>query len=144
MQGITGLGHAAIRVADTERTLAFYVGKLGFDEMMRLDDDDGGLMLIYLRITDDQYLEIFPDAEGTHAPDPQANGLNHFCLTVDDLDAVVERLRSNGILPTIEPKTGLDGNRQAWIADPDGNRIELMQMNPEGMQARAIAEMRGH
>ena len=36
---------------------AFYTGKLGFAEMLRLDHEDGRLMLIYLRITDQQYLD---------------------------------------------------------------------------------------
>jgi multiple sugar transport system permease protein len=61
MKSITGIGHVAIRVKDIGRTLDFYVGKLGFSEMMRLDRD-GRLWLLYLRITDDQYLEIFPEA----------------------------------------------------------------------------------
>ena len=36
---------------------------------------------------------------------------------------------------------GADGNWQAWIEDPDGHRIELMQMMPEGLQANALARM---
>ena len=38
---------------------------------------------------------------------------------------------------------GLDRNRQCWIEDPDGNRIEFMQMSPESMQAEAIKRLRG-
>jgi lactoylglutathione lyase len=37
---------------------------------------------------------------------------------------------------------GADGNRQCWIADPDGNRIEFMQMSPSCMQLDAIARLR--
>ena len=45
----------------------------------------------------------------------------------------------------IRPKIkALDGNWQTWIADPDGHRIELMQMAPDGMQAQAIARRNGH
>ena len=36
---------------------------------------------------------------------------------------------------------GADGNWQAWIEDPDGHRIELMQMMPDSLQAKAIARM---
>jgi lactoylglutathione lyase len=42
---------------------------------------------------------------------------------------------------TTEPKLGLDGNRQAWFEDPDGNRIELMQMLPGNMQEAAIKRL---
>jgi catechol 2,3-dioxygenase-like lactoylglutathione lyase family enzyme len=67
MQGFTSLGHVAIRVRDVERTLDFYTGKLGFQEMLRLDREDGRLWLLYLRITDDQFLEVFPEAVGERA-----------------------------------------------------------------------------
>jgi lactoylglutathione lyase len=42
-----------------------------------------------------------------------------------------------------EPTRGLDGNFQYWIADPDGNRIELMQINPESPHATADATWAG-
>ena len=47
MRGITSIGHVAIRVEEFERSLAFYVGKLGFSEMFRLDRD--GPWIIYFR-----------------------------------------------------------------------------------------------
>ena len=43
MKGITGLGHVAIKVTDLDRSLDYYVNKLGFPEMLRLNKDDGGL-----------------------------------------------------------------------------------------------------
>lgn len=142
MQGITGIGHVAIRVADIDRSLAFYTGRLGFPEMLRLHRDDGSLWLVYLRITDEQYLELFPDAVGERAAPEDANGLNHLCLTVDDIEAVVARLAERGVPLSRPLKRGADGNRQAWVEDPDGNRIELMEMAPNGLQARAIGRLR--
>jgi lactoylglutathione lyase len=141
MQGITSLGHVAIRVSDVDRTLAFYSGKLGFEEMLRLHREDGRLWLLYLRITDEQYLEVFPDAVGERAPPQESNGLNHICLTVTDLDDVVRQLGARGV-PLSRPKLGPDGNRQAWIEDPDGNRIELMEMTADSLQAKAIERLR--
>ncbi|HET6469565.1 MAG TPA: VOC family protein [Geminicoccaceae bacterium] len=141
MRGITSIGHVAIKVADIDRTLDFYVGKLGFEEMLRLDRD-GRLWLLYLRITDDQYLEVFPEAEGDRAPPKEANGLNHVCLTVASIDDAVAQLDRLGIPLTSPRKLGADGNMQAWIEDPDGNRIELMEMAPDCLQAQAISRMR--
>ena len=142
MHGVTGLGHVAIRVSDVDRTLDFYTGKLGFQEMLRLHRDDGRLWLLYLRITDDQYLEVFPDAVGEQAPTQESNGLNHICLTVADLDDVVRQLGARGVPLSRPPKLGADGNRQAWIEDPDGNRIELMEMAAGSLQAKAIERLR--
>ena len=47
-----------------------------------------------------------------------------------------------GIKLTVEPKLGADNNYQCWIEDPDGNRIEFMQMGPNSMQAEAIRRLR--
>lgn len=143
MLTVSSIAHVAIRVKDIDRTLAFYIDKLGFSELIRLDRD-GRLWLVYLRITDDQYLEVFPEAEGETVPGPEALGYNHMCLAVPDIEQTVRELEAAGIA-LIRPKIkALDGNWQTWIADPDGHRIELMQMAPDGMQAQAIARRNGH
>lgn len=139
---IDSLGHVAIRVKDVERSLAFYCGKLGLHEMFRLNRDSGELWLVYVRITDDQYLEVFPDAVGDEAPGVEANGLNHICLTVQDIEASVRQLEEAGV-PLFRPlKLGADGNRQGWVKDPDGNRLELMEMAADSKQAQAIQRWR--
>jgi lactoylglutathione lyase len=157
MKGINGLGHVALKVKDVDKSITFYNGVLGFPEMLRLHHDDGSLFLIYLRITDTQYLELFPNAANDRAPGPDANGANHFCLTVERLEPVLDALIANGGTPYAWTKTGagmalqpvqkpvisngLDGNRQSWLEDPDGNRIELMEMAPDCLQHRAIRRL---
>jgi lactoylglutathione lyase len=131
------LAHVAIRVADVNRSLEFYA-KIGIAEMFRVHHDNGDLWLIYLRITDDQYLEMFPKAANVEAHEPMSNGLNHFCLEVADIEETLRELSELGIPLHIPLKTSVDCNIQAWIKDPDGNRIELMQMAPNSMQAEAI------
>jgi lactoylglutathione lyase len=101
---ITDLGHAAFRAHDLDRTLAFYA-QLGIRESFRLHHADGSLMLIYLHIAGDRFVEVFPGS------------------TIDR-----------------EPKQGLDGNWQAWISDPDGNAIELMQLEEDSPQRRVARE----
>jgi lactoylglutathione lyase len=141
VQAIVGIGHVAIRVRDVARTLDFYVGKLGFEEMFRLDRD-GRLWLMYVRITDAQFLEIFPEGEGERAAGKEAVGYNHLCLEVSDIDAALADLAAKGVPLSNPLKMALDGNRQAWIEDPDGHRIELMQLSPDCLQLRAIARLR--
>ncbi len=103
--------------------------------MMRLDRD-GRLWLLYLQITDTQFLEVFPEATGNRAPPREANGLNHLCLEVGSIDQVVAELEAAGVPLASPKKLGADGNMQAWIEDPDGNRIELMQMTPTPCRRR--------
>lgn len=122
---ITDLAHTAFAVHDIERTLAFYA-KLGIRESFRLHRTDGSLMLVYLHIAGDRFIEIFPDG-----PEPDAQRIQsfmHLCLRTDDLHSTVEHLRREGIAIEHEPQVGLDHNWQAWIRDPDGNAIELMQL----------------
>jgi len=142
MKGIAGFGHAAIKVKDLDASLAFYAGKLGLPEMLRLHNDDGSVWLVYLRITDDVYLEIFSGAENDRAPGWNANGVNHLCLMIDNLDTFCPQLEAAGIALTAKIKSGADGNRQAWIEDPDGNRIELMEMHPDCLQYRGLKRLR--
>lgn len=132
---ITDLGHTAFAVHDLERSLAFYA-QLGLREACRLHHADGSLMLVYLHVAGDRFVEIFP---GGPPPDPDRRGsFMHLCLLTDDLPATVEPLRAAGAVIEQEPALGLDHNWQAWIRDPDGNAIELMQLVEESPQ-RQIA-----
>ncbi len=122
---ITDIGHTAFAAHDLERSLAFYA-KLGIHEAFRLHREDGSLMLVYLHVAGDRFIEVFP---GGPPPDPERRGsFLHLCLLTDDMEATVEQLRSEGVTIEREPKVGLDHNTQAWIRDPDGNAIELMQL----------------
>jgi lactoylglutathione lyase len=142
MHGINGVGHVAIKVTDLDRSLDYYINKLGFAEMLRLNKDDGSVWLVYLRITDTQYLEVFPGAENDRAPGWNANGMNHMCLTVDDIDEVLAQVQAAGLTLLLPLKTAIDGNRQAWLEDPDGNRIELMEMATDSLQLRAVQRLK--
>jgi lactoylglutathione lyase len=140
--GISAIAHWALKVSDLDRSLKFYRDKLGFPEMMRLHRDNGETWLVYLRVTDTQFVELFPEGVGHQAPGRDATAINHICLQVENVDASADALRKLGIELTTEPRLGLDGNRQAWFEDPDGNRIELMEMLPGNMQELAIARMK--
>jgi catechol 2,3-dioxygenase-like lactoylglutathione lyase family enzyme len=138
-----GLGHVAIKVNDLDASLAFYE-KLGFPEILRLLDKAGKPWIVYLRITDTTLLELFPGGTGRPVAGPEATGVNHLSLAVHDLDATEAALAAAGVSLS-RPRTegrGLDGNRGMWIEDPDGNRIEIMEMAPDCIQARALARLR--
>jgi lactoylglutathione lyase len=136
---ITDLGHSAFAAYDIDETIGFYQ-MLGIEEAFRLHKDDGSLMLVYLHVAGDRFIEVFP---GGPLPDPdRTQSFMHICLLTDDLHAAVENLRENGASIDREPTVGLDGNWQAWTRDPDGNEIELMQLSegsPQWRTARSAA-----
>ena len=130
---ITDLGHPAFAAHDVEEILRFY-GMLGIEETFRLHHDDGSLMLVYLHVSGDRFIEVFP---GGPAPQPhREQSFRHVCLLTDDLRATLEHLRENGAPIDRGPLVGLDGNWQAWTHDPDGNEIELMQLSEQSPQWR--------
>lgn len=143
--GISQIAHWALKVHDLERSLAFYRDTLGFKEMLRLANADGPpethFSLVYLRVTDTQYVELFPDGQGNRVADEKTTCMTHICLQVENIARTASALAAADI-PLFRPaKKGLDGNNQCWILDPDGNRIEFMEMLPGNMQDAAIARL---
>jgi lactoylglutathione lyase len=89
-------------------------------------------------LNDTQFLELLPGAETDRAPGQGANGVNHLCFAIEDLDATAAKWKADGVELTSEVKSGVDRNKGAWIEDPDGNRIELMEMAPDCIQYDAV------
>jgi lactoylglutathione lyase len=140
-----GLGHIALKVRDLDASIAFY-NAIGFPEMLRLLDEKGSPWIVYHRINDNLYLELFPGGKDRTVPAESSNatGLFHLCLTVSDADAAEAKLNQVGIKLSRprNPKVGIDGNRGMWIEDPDLNRIEIMEMAPGCIQYKAEAALK--
>jgi catechol 2,3-dioxygenase-like lactoylglutathione lyase family enzyme len=135
---ITGIGHVAIRITDLRRTLDFYCGILGFREAFHLErEGEPSPWIVYLHVAPGQFVELFPGGEGTVPPRGRQAGHDHLCLLVDDMRATLRDLEARGLPIAGEPVQGMDHNWQYWLTDPDGNRIELMQIEPESPQANA-------
>ena len=137
---ITGIGHLAFRITDLEPALNFYCDTLGFREAFRLDRaGEPSPWIVYVQVAPGQFIELFPGAHDV-APQPgKGGGYNHVSLEVDDMDATLQQLRDRGLEITGAATQGLDGNWQYWITDPDGNRIELMQIVADSPHAAANA-----
>jgi lactoylglutathione lyase len=133
---ITGVGHTAYRTKDIDASLEFY-GKLGLTEAFRMHRPDGSLGIIYMLMNGGQFIELFPNGAESVQIGPQTIGYAHLCLEVDDMEKTVAEIEAKGIVLDRPIKQGGDGNYQAWIVDPDGNRIELMQIAPDSRQAKA-------
>lgn len=133
---ITGIGHIAFRVSNLEDSLKFYCGFLGFKEAFRLYNDKGELWIVYLKISKNNFIELFP-YQGEIEKGYEKKSYQHLCLLVDDINKTLEELASRGLSIDGKPNKGKDGNFQYWITDPDGNRIELMQIMPDSLQAKS-------
>ena len=130
---IIGLTHIAVRVSDLERSLDFYVNKLSLKEQFRINGEDGAPRLVYVKVADRQFIELFPGANGPYA-EPEGAGYVHICLQVDDIQKTYEELTGKGIVANGEPFIAIDNAWQFWTKDPDGNPIEFHQFIAESMQ----------
>lgn len=120
------IGHLAYKTANMEATLSFYRDALGFKHIFSINDDKNRPWIEYLMTPDGRFVELFyPDAEGV----PEiGRSYMHLCLEVDDCAAAVQELEQKGVAISSYVKQGSDGNYQAWINDPDGRSIEIMQL----------------
>lgn len=132
---ITGLAHACFTVSDLERSLEFYVDGLGLTPAFDFVNETGRRYGLYLHLGGRTFIELFQGNLGERA---DGQSYRHICLEVDDIEATVAEMRGRGI-EVSEIKLGGDRSYQAWITDPDGNRIELHHYTPESRQAPHLA-----
>ncbi len=128
---IRALAHVCFVVSDLQRSIDFYQGSLGLEPAFYFTNERGERTGVYLRVGGRSFIELFTGQAQSAAA--QAS-YRHFCLEVDDIEQAVAGLRQRGIDCT-DVKMGLDHSWQAWLSDPDGNRIELHQYTDASWQA---------
>ena len=127
---ITGVAHIAVYVHDVDKALGFYHDFLGYNESFRLNRAGGELHLVFVKINDRQFIEVFPEKEaGT-------DRLNHIALEVEDAEAMRAYLASRGVKVPAKVPVGRIGNANFNITDPDGHTVEIVQYLPDGWSMR--------
>ncbi len=112
----TGLDHVAINVPDVPAAIDFYTNVLGMT--LNGERPDFGFAGAWLDAGGQQVHLI-------ELPVPPSMG-QHFALLYEDLEAVVDELRTQGFEVT-DPKPSGPNRHQAFVNDPWGNAIELHQ-----------------
>jgi catechol 2,3-dioxygenase-like lactoylglutathione lyase family enzyme len=136
---IRQLAHLNFVTNDLSKVIDFYVNKLGTKVKFTLNNKDGEPFGYYFECGNSTFLEFFDQAMAAEVWGGKADKLTigtryrHFCLEVVGLDEFCKELKSKGVDVT-EISTGMDNSRQAWIADPDGNQIELMEYGHSSLQ----------
>jgi lactoylglutathione lyase len=120
------LVHTCVRVRDIDASLRFYRA-LGLEERGRLNFDSA--YNVYMGLPgDEDRLELTVNI-GREEPYDLGDGYNHFAVTVDDIDAALADLAEIGVepeKPPYRPGEREDLPRIAFVADPDGYRVELI------------------
>jgi catechol 2,3-dioxygenase-like lactoylglutathione lyase family enzyme len=124
---------------DLSRIIDFYVGKLGMKVKFTLDNQRGEHFGYYFECGDSTFIEFFDQKMAGEVWNFNAVELTsgtryrHFCLEVTGLDEYCAELKTKGV-PVTDITMGMDNSRQAWITDPDGNQIELMEYGHSSLQ----------
>ncbi|MDR3276086.1 MAG: VOC family protein [Treponema sp.] len=137
---LSGIAHLALNVKDMEKSVDFYTCVLGLKKAFELPEPRSGKpWIVYLYLGGRQFVELF--YHGVDAcPVDHAQGFNHICLEVDDIHQIASQIQTAGCKMDVLPLQGADKNWQAWVTDPDGVKIELMQISPDSPQGRIIAQ----
>ncbi len=119
------LDHVGIKVRDVERAKQFYTEVMGFTVK---DKQELFGKTYYFVGNDSLTIEIEPTVDNAEPPDwGNTSGLYHLALNVDDIDAVAKDLKDKGVKFVVEPFQLRPDRKMAYLDDPDGTRIQLIQ-----------------
>lgn len=124
--------HTMLRVGDLQKSLRFYTQVLGMRLLRQMEFPDGKFTLAFVgygKEADSAVIELtYNWGEDKY---DLGNGFGHIALEVDDIHAAVARIRNLGGEVLREPGPMKHGTTViAFVADPDGYRIELIENKP--------------
>ena len=120
----TSFVHTCLRVRDPEASQRFYTA-LGFEPRGRLNFDTA--YNIYMGLPGGGDVLELTVNDGREEPYDLGEGYNHFALTVDDIEATLANVGVEPEKPPYRPGGRDDLPIIAFISDPDGYRIELIE-----------------
>lgn len=115
--------HTMIRVLDLDKTLDFFVNKLGLVELRRKENEKGRFTLIFLATKEGE-----PEIELTYNWDQKneysvGRNFGHLAFQVDNIYETCKKLMDNGLLINRPPRDGY----MAFVRSPDNISVELLQ-----------------
>ncbi|HEX3300066.1 MAG TPA: VOC family protein [Actinomycetota bacterium] len=147
MARITGVDHVGVTVSDVDRSLGFWRDLLGLavtgrgvvewehlDRLVALPDTKIEWCELALpgggKVELSQYHR--PVGEAASPGEENEPGRSHVSLLVDDLTEMLAMLRSNGVRARTEdpveiPLGAYEGGKAAYVFDPDGVELELIE-----------------
>ncbi len=140
---IKRLGHICFRTDQMQKMVEFYKDTLGLKVKFDFKSDKGKVFGYYFELGNMSFLEIFDNKGATevwggdHTPLATEGNphYQHFCLEVNNLEQVVVALQAKSVAVD-NIRVGMDHSKQAWLKDPDGNAIELMEYTPQSWQVQ--------
>lgn len=133
------LDHVGVNVRDLPAQTIWYQRAFGLRTVFEFTLEGPGLSAVVLEHPHGWRIELLArpgSAPGLRAPDPLTaaltEGYGHFAVTTPELDPVYAALVAHGAGEAMKPGPSPEpGIRMAWVTDPEGNLIELIEKNAE-------------
>ena len=126
---VTGISELVLETADLDRSLAFYRDVLGFVVIRRSE------LKAWLLAGGNTRLGLWTPELGPGIANGRGGRHVHYAFNLDDSDfeAAVAHLRMRGLEVEVHDSRGEGRGRAAYVADPDGNVVELwtLPVSPE-------------
>ena len=123
--------HTMIRVKDLDKSLDFYTRLLGMQQLRKKDFPTGDFTLAFVGYGDEVNNTVIELTHnwGQEEPYDLGNGFGHLALGVKDIYATCEKLANEGVsIPRPPGPMKHGGSVIAFIEDPDGYKIELIEL----------------
>jgi glyoxylase I family protein len=127
----TAFAHVAISCKDAIETERWYTKHFGYERARVISL--GALQIVFLKLGE-SYLELFQAEGQSPLGPPEKDGpafpaWRHIAFQVDDVDAKLAEMGTDAVV-TLGPLAFDDfipGWKTAWVADPNGNVVEISQ-----------------
>lgn len=125
--------HAMIRVLDLDKSIDFYTRLLGMKLLRNQEYPSGEFTLVFVGYGDENDETVIELTHNWGQKEPYAlgEGFGHLAIGVPDIYATCERLEAEGVkIPRPPGPMKHGGSVIAFVEDPDGYKIELIEKKP--------------
>ena len=126
--------HTSIRTSNMNRSIEFYTNLLGLEIISRKEIPQNNSEIAFLRDPQGKgstlELTFYPDQKDFIQPNYEKRLFDHLAFKVKNMKKIIQILKDANTTITDEPfKLGSEGPLIAFIEDPDGTLIELIEKN---------------
>jgi lactoylglutathione lyase len=124
--------HTSIRTSNMDRSISFYTRLLGLRLLSRREIPQNNAEIAFLQDAEGKgarlELTFYKNQTEFIQADYENRVFDHIAFDIKDMEQTISALRKEGITITDEPyRLGPDGPLIAFVEDPDGTLIELIE-----------------